>query len=197
MKATINGRPLVRMAAQDITVAGEVPAGFLIPGRWYKQDGVGTSFNAVNGEMRLIPYPLRQTTRIDRLGAQVITPGAAGSLFRLGIYADNGNGYPGALVVDGGAIDGTLAATQEVVVDTTLPRGLYWFGGVAQGGVTQPNMRAFGGQAFGIVGATSLAGALQQSLCYIASGIVGPLPATFPVGTFVGTLAAAVAMRIA
>lgn len=102
----------------------------------------GTSNTTGAGYLRLYPVPVFDTWTIDRLGAEITSAGTAGSLLRLGIYADNGSGLPGALVLDAGTILGDSATVQALTVSKVLLPGLYWFGGALQGTLTsQPTIR--------------------------------------------------------
>ena len=70
------------------------------------------------------PFILAEETAIDRISIAVTT-GAAGNA-RLGIYYDDGNGNPGALLVDGGTVDVSSVANVEVTISQTLAPGQYW-----------------------------------------------------------------------
>ena len=79
---------------------------------------------------------------IDRVGIEVTTVGGAGSVTRIGLYADN-NGLPGELLFDAGTVD-TATATgylQATVNWTGLNDGLYWVATVPQVG-TAPIVRS-------------------------------------------------------
>jgi hypothetical protein len=125
----------------------------------------------------------------------------------MGIYADDGSGYPGALILDGGSIStgtgnaGTVATggTPGVYMNTgisatVLKPGLYWIGGVVQGvTTTQPTIRTgvyntgFGGGTSSVPGAgdarsiftwTSQTGALNTP--FVAIGSAGGSSGTAP-----------------
>jgi hypothetical protein len=73
------------------------------------------------------PFPVGLGCRLDRIGFNV-TALAAGSSGRVGLYRaiSARNVYPGALVVDSGAILTTSNGWKEANVDTPLRPGLYW-----------------------------------------------------------------------
>jgi hypothetical protein len=136
-------------------------------------------------QLRLTPYYVASPLTIAAIGMSVTGAGGAGSVVRIGIYSDNGAGYPGALFSDCGTIDGTSATVQEIDVnpDLSLARGLYWFGAVAQVG-TLPTVRCGAAAVppsiilpltWGTVApATSdMVGGYQQA------SVTGALPATF------------------
>lgn len=90
--------------------------------------------------LEAIPVLVWQSTAIDRLGVSKSVAGPSGSLLRMGIYADNGTGAPGTLLLDGGNIAGDAATgVQASTVSYTLAPGLYWFAcwtQFASGGIT-------------------------------------------------------------
>ena len=79
---------------------------------------------------------------------EVTTVGSAGTggapFYRMCVYSDV-DGYPGALLIDSGAvIDATSATWQSTTLATavTLPPSLYWWAVVLQGNPqTVPNVR--------------------------------------------------------
>ena len=123
------------------------PAGWgaLASGRYYytySPNSSTTSATLGNGTLRLVPWFVPNAVTITRIGAEVTSTGEAGSKYRIGIYADDGTGTPGALVLDAGQIAGDSATVQELTVSQTLAPGLYWVGGAVQSApTTQPTMR--------------------------------------------------------
>jgi hypothetical protein len=85
--------------------------------------------------------------------AEFTAAGDANSVFRIGIWADDGYGRPGELVIDAGTIStgsgdagdiatGGTPGEYEIPVPLDLAPGLYHVGGVVQGvSSTQPTMR--------------------------------------------------------
>lgn len=71
-----------------------------------------------------VPYPLPVEQTFSHICIQ-ITTGVAGNV-RLGIYNDNGSIAPGALRLDAGTIDCTVAGVKEIASAMTLPKGIYW-----------------------------------------------------------------------
>jgi hypothetical protein len=113
-----------------------------------------TSNSLTNGTLRVGPWVVTKTLPIVRLGAEFTVAGDANSVYRIGIYADDGSGNPtGAPVLDAGSIStgsgnaGTVSTggtpgVYDITVSLTLTPGLYWVGGVVQGVTsTQPTMR--------------------------------------------------------
>lgn len=134
------------------------------------------------GNLRLFPWLVDGPLSLDRVGAEVTVAGDAGSKFRLGIYADNGYGYPGALVVDAGTINGDSVTVQEIPISLALAPGVYWIGGVTQVvTTTQPTIRTVNAYAAPVMlgTGTTLPAAGQGGCGYVQSGISGALPTSF------------------
>lgn len=124
---------------------GPSAVGSLQSGMYYftsSPSGGSTSSTLGNGLLRLTPFLVPNACRISRIGGDVSAAGEAGSKLRLGIYADDGTGYPGQLVLDAGPIAGDSATVQEITVNQALAAGVYWIGGVVQSATTsQPTVR--------------------------------------------------------
>jgi hypothetical protein len=123
---------------------------------------------------------------LDRIFVEVTSPGSAGSVMRLGIYAPNATtGLPDALLVDAGTIDGTSATAQEktIAISSLVPGQIVWVAAVAQ--VAAPTVRALSAtNGHPMVGATTMSstiGASVKGAYYTATTVSGALPATFPV----------------
>lgn len=112
-----------------------------------------------------------------------VTAAAAGSVYRLGVYADGG-GYPAALIGTAGAVPTTAVGLVAVAFGGTftLDRGLYWLGWQVEGG--QPTVRSVTGTVAGIAGLPSGAGTAVGDGWFSGSAFAtaGSLPATFPAG---------------
>lgn len=112
----------------------------------------------------------------------------SGCVIRLGIYADNGSGFPGALVIDAGTIDGHSATVQEITISQALSAGTYWFGAVVQGvTTTQPTMRT-GTPAFAPISSSTIPATNAIYFGYAAGGTVNnglpnPFNSPSPSGT--------------
>lgn len=153
-----------------------------------------------NGALRLAPMLLGKPVTIDRIGAEVTTVGEAGSKFRIGIYADSGSTYPGALVLDAGTINGDSATVQEITVSTTLPAGLCWVGGAAQVVTTTgPTMRVTSSPSWPvpIYAGSSIPAAGSASVGYFSGGHTGALAATFPTTASASGSAVRIFFRVA
>lgn len=142
----------------------------------------GTSSTLGVGTLGLVPWVVYKTFTIDRIGAEVTTVGDAGSKFRLGIYADTGNCYPGTLVLDAGQIAGDSATVQALTISQQLSPGIYWIGGVVQTvATTQPTIRTVANwhPPVPISTGTSVPTAGQNMTGYQQTSVTGALPSTF------------------
>lgn len=150
-------------------------------------NGTTTSAALGNGTERMAPWVLTRAISIDRIGAEITTVGEAGSKLRLGIRADSGNCYPGALLLDAGQIAGDSATVQDLTVSLTLAAGLYWIGGAVQSApTTQPTVRVPSAWTppVPISLGTSIPGANVQVIANSQTGVTGAL------GTFSATATA-------
>jgi hypothetical protein len=133
----------------------------------------------------LTPIYIPRAVILDRIAIETTVAGSAGSVIRLGIYAANEYGAPGALVLDAGTVDATAApGVLEAATDVRAGPGLYYLAAASQGApTTPPTMRLHGGLMPGIaygVAATLSAGFVG----YLKTGIPGALPPTvIPGGT--------------
>jgi hypothetical protein len=176
-----------------ILAAGGIGAYPWQTGRYYftpNAAGVGTSNTLGNGTLRLVPFWVPNAVTLDQLGAEITAAGAAGSVLRLGIYADDGTGRPGALELDAGTIAGDAIAVATVDVDHALPAGVHWIGGAVQTGGAQPTVRCLT-NTMGIVpnvDAAALPTAGATSFGFQMAGVAGALPSTFvPAASGVGS----------
>lgn len=139
-----------------------------------------TSSVLVNGTLRAAPIYLAKSATLTRIGLQVTAIGDVGSTIRLGIYADDGNLYPGALILDAGTIAGDSATLQEITISQALPKGVYWICAVIQGvTTTQPTVRAVSGSLFSTVDAVAANVSNSGNIAQSMTGVTGALPATF------------------
>jgi hypothetical protein len=147
---------------------------------------VGTT---ANGVAYATPLLLGAPGTVTRIACEVTSAGSAGALVRLGIYADDGTGAPGALLADGGTIDGTSATFQEVTLGTplALSAGRYWLAAAFQGApTTGPTMRAAAGTAVVAAGSTSGAFGSPTAAGWTMTGVTGALPTPWVISTTSG-----------
>ena len=139
--------------------------------------------------LRASAFILPKTLTFDQIQAEVTAIGAVGTTFRLGIYRDNGNGYPSALIA--GSDVGTLAAdtngvkTNTFVSTITLQPGLYWLAYVSDGAPTTRNWS--GSLIPHVLGYTSTMGASNLGTNYTVAFTYAALPDPFTAGGTVQT----------
>lgn len=135
-------------------------------------------------ELRAVPYRLEMATSFDRIAVEISTA-AAGSAVRLGIYADNGRAYPGALVLDAGSVAADTVGIKALIIAQALNPGVYWIAAVAQTAgcsvrsYVEGDIPAAGLVAFDTIGNAPF----SAPSCYTQAGVTAALPATFSATT--------------
>jgi hypothetical protein len=131
-----------------------------------------------------VPFPVGLSCSMDEIAFNVSTL-AAGSSARVGIYRATSakNIYPGALVVDSGAVATTSTGFKNTAVSVNLKPGLYWSVYVA--GVLAPQISGWGVSTTNpgnpILGYTNANPPLCNHSLRVAFAFAA-LPATFPGG---------------
>lgn len=171
-------------AVTGVKLAAPLGWGKLASGLYYFASGtnsVTTSATLTNGTLRVHPFYVPNACVLSRIGADVTSAGDSGSKYRLGIYADNGSGYPGTLVLDAGTIAGDSNTVQEITISQALDPGMYWIGGVVQVvTVTQPTIRVINAVTMPYVAlGTSAPTAGQVHVGYQQGSVTGALPPVF------------------
>jgi hypothetical protein len=153
--------------------------------RWYSNElnvlTAAVANSPVAGTMYALPLVIQRITTIDSVAINVTTLGA-GSAAEVGIHADNGNLYPGALVADFGsqstATTGVKTYTSSLPL-TLLP-GLYWLAFVCS--ATAPQVSGWAvAQLPPILGTTSVLTALN-GVGWSVTQAYGALPNPFTGG---------------
>lgn len=137
--------------------------------------------------LRAFPFYLPITTSFDKIAIRVTTL-ATGTTprIRLGIYEDNGNNYPGKLILDAGEVNVSSTGVKELDIDIKLPGGkLYWLVLIGQDTTSLVVAASAATNVLPILGyesdlsGTPLAG-------WAATQTYGVLPATYPTGSPIG-----------
>lgn len=156
-------------------------AGLLHAGTNY---GKLLSSTQVLNELRLYPVDVPRPVRIDRI-ASIVSVAAASATLRWAIYADDGAGLPGRLLLDTGAV-GDASATGLKPVDINLALGSrrYWVGLVNQGAACSMRSSSSITQHVGVLesDAASIYSNDNGPACVFQSGVTGACPATFTSG---------------
>jgi hypothetical protein len=174
--------------------------GFYVKGsttRWYgnsMNQGASGTILWTGATLRAFPWIISHTITIDKIETEVSTAAnPTTTVCRMGIYRDNGNAYPQALV--SGSDTGTFTTTAAVKSGTfgspiTLQEGLYWLAvGCDTAATTQPTFR--GVPVTGVppvLGYVSTMGASGAGTGYTSSGGTPgttALPTQYPAGATV------------
>lgn len=151
-------------------------------GKYYGPQGSRATATMTAGVLTVVPFWVPDTQIFSRIGAEVITGGVSGTVLRLGIYDDDGDGVPNALVLTAGTVNANTIGSKEITgLSTSLTPGLYWLACVAQGGA--PVVRTVANNIIGGAGSSTLAiatASLPHS-GYYGTGVTGALPSTFTV----------------
>jgi hypothetical protein len=148
---------------------------------WSSVTTLATILNRLSGNPVWLPGGIT----LDRIGIEVTTAGASGSVVRLGVYEDDGSGTPSNLIADAGRVDATTTGVKELTVSISIPRsGWYWLVAVPQ--TAAPTVRAISGLNFvGIYNETTAPGSSSNvnQVPYM-NNVSGALPATFTTNSY-------------
>lgn len=148
-----------------------------------------TTSALANTSLRAVPFFVPSPVLLSKIGAEVTSAGEAGSKYRLGIYADDGTGRPGSLVVDAGQIAGDSATVQELDISVRVGPGWYWAAGAAQSApTTPPTMRVTNNASFGVLIASSILFTANQTITGMSMTASGALPAAFTTFSLASTV---------
>jgi len=134
---------------------------------------------------------------IDRLAIYVSVAGAAGSVVRMGLYADNGALHPGQLLYGSGEISTvttglkTAAPPSPIVIAKATP---FWTCFLC--GTAAPILKCSNITCRPALGADNIGGGGSSNGFY-ANKAYGALPATHPAGTFLRGIQDYVHIRLA
>ena len=149
-------------------------------GAWYAPQATlvgATNRSLATGTLFYVPLWVPRCA-IDALAVKVTVVGAAGALIRLGLYADDGQGQPGALIEDAGTGDATILGVIQLAL--SAPRsvaGLVWLGAVGQVAASS-TIIGFLSAMGGSVSASTADIALSNSLTtFYQASVGGALPA--------------------
>lgn len=159
---------------------GQLPAGALV----YPPDNTQSISTGAPSlaSLRVAPIFIPQAFTLTGLVFEVTAGGAAGSVGRGALYANDATGLllPGALVADSGTFDTTVIGVKNGLVGgpVTLTPGLFWIGGFF--GTASPTVRI-------INGTNPFWGVLLSNLsavpgCITAGVAFGAPPAQWPAG---------------
>ena len=153
------------------------------------------TFNLNRMYSQIMCFPEEIT--IDRLAIYVSVAGAAGSVVRMGLYADDGTLHPGQLIYDSGEINTTTtgpktaAPPSPIVIAKGTP---FWTCFLC--GVAAPKLKTSDGTCLAALGTGNTVGGWSFNGFYFERAY-GALPATHPAGTFLRGMYDPVHIRLA
>lgn len=165
----------------------------MVTGRFYGLPLGTTPVAILTVTATLYAYPIyiAASTTVSTLNISCTT-GQTGGACHMGIYADNGAGYPGALVYDSGAVANltSTAVITKTGVNTTLDAGWYWIATIFTASGTFPSVAgitanysvATNAQLGSDTAAHALATSGQAATGISVAGTYGALPTTFTAG---------------
>lgn len=176
------------LAAAIAGVSSVGPGDRFTTGKWYGPawtSSIATASNSNFNQNRLFAaqFYVGRTQSFDRLGFWLQTA-VASSGIRVGVYADTGNGEPGALVYGSGTISTASGGGSWLTdtIDLDLEPDLYYLAMVCQGGVSSPGV----GRAIttnlppiGIPQPNSDGGQQSTTNCFYRDSVSGALPDPF------------------
>lgn len=130
-----------------------------------------------------VPFTAGTAGNIDRIAIETTVAAGAGGVFRMGVYADDGNGKPGTLLFDTGNVDATVAA--GIIAPTIaqfVNKSQLWLCAVNQ--VAQATVRSSSASIYPVAySAATLAAGGFDLAGYSQTGVSGALPATAAVNS--------------
>lgn len=143
---------------------------------------VTTQSVASANSLRAFPFFVPKTTLFDRIAIRVTTAGTGTTpRARIGVYKDNGNIYPGQLVLDAGEVDVSSTGLKELTINLKLKGGkLYWLAFVGQDTASLVFAATPAADSFAtFLGFdNALSGSAFSGFAHVQT--YGPLPVTFP-----------------
>lgn len=154
-------------------------------GYWHGRGGSVASIGALGANyLRAMPMFFDRACTATSMAIYISTA-VASSTVRLGIYADDGAGAPGTLVIDAGTVDSsTTGVKSPTTFSASLTTGLYWLVAVQQGGASpvswnRDNADGMGGFIFASP-VTNLAQYGSYNCYLLSTSTSGALPSTAP-----------------
>lgn len=174
---TLHSHAAAGVGLQDISYYRKV--GVTNYEAWFTSPRAGTALAGtalVANRIYAMPFVCPKAITLDRIGVYVST--LSTTTARLGIYADNGNCYPGSLVLDAGTVDVTSTGAKTITINQALSANtLYWLVIVC---AATPAIYCIPVAAvINILGHPSALGTAQHAGLY-ATLTYGALPGTFP-----------------
>lgn len=137
-----------------------------------------------------LPILLTKPATFDTIAVNVTAAGGAGSTIRLGIYADNGSGAPGALILDAGTVASDSIGQKTAAITQTLGPGLYWLVARDVQVTSAPTITVTASNVVsGLGGLSMFSAGFSGRSGWFNDTVASPLPATFPTLTAASNMA--------
>jgi len=124
----------------------------------------------------LLPFYVPAAQSFDRVAVNVTTAAAGNA--RLGVYADSGAVYPGALILDAGIVTTGTTGIRWLEANLTLMPGLYWLARLQD---ATPSLQGLASTGMLALGSEDL-GAAWITGYRLARAYADGFPAAFPPG---------------
>lgn len=177
---TVSGTPTAGQVpfATGSTTAAWTSIGVPLKSGWYYPlDGGGGNRTMTYNLLWLWPFDCQRSITISKLACNVTTAGSSGTTIRLGVYASDGAGGIGNLIVDGGTVAGDTTGVKTITLSQAAGPDRLWFGAVWQGtNSTAPALQAYS-KAMPYIGWSSFV-QFPSIVAYQYTGITGALPAS-------------------
>lgn len=111
-----DGQATTKAYADDISNMPSLAVGY-----WRSSTGGTSSVNTTLNLNQAYCVPIMCPGGITIDSIAVRPTGVAGGILRLGLYADNGHGAPGALLVDAGTVDASTSGSKQLAVSVVVP----------------------------------------------------------------------------
>lgn len=175
-----NVDPLAAIEAKKLLQVVRTPST-----RWLSPMGSASTLTLVADKLYAIPVDLNDPQTLTAVSLEITSAGSAGSVVRLGVYADDGTGVPGSLIVDAGTIDGTIlyATTPgQLVISKLRSVERVYLCAAGQGSpATQPTVRSINSNVVGVTrGGSTPPGTAHAGYQENGAATTGALPDPFP-----------------
>lgn len=156
-----------------------------IAGSTNSANGVATSTSSPAVDtLWALPFVVGKVTKFDTISFHITTAQAAQNA-RAGIYFDNGNMYPGALIFDTGDISTASTGVKDTTITAglqTFQPGLYWLTWVTSATTIQIRTLNTNTGIWGFAQATNVLGTGTMEYGYSVAHTYGALPDPFTGG---------------
>jgi len=133
-----------------------------------------TTFSPVVDTLYAFPLWIPRPLTIDRLAAEVTTA-FTDQVYRMGIYNNGTNNYPGTLLLDAGTVAAATTGVKAITISQALARGIYWLALTAA--LSGGEVRCWG-SAYPIMGVNATSLGQPYSIWYVTQAY-GALPDPF------------------